>query len=575
MASEPASQTDLSRVQLLAEVDRLRRLLSRAADAAGRPLLEESLDRIRLRLLEVGDPAQLLSRLIELSLEELTGLGFSVTQVGLRLPGAREDLFLDYRCSPTYGSGAVQRRLDEFPWIAPVWQRGETAVVTGDQLDGASVPAGTLSLAEVPLPGRGGSLGLCSSEADGFPATRIEPLSSLARLFAEILQRLEEMEALNRREERLALALEAANMGRWEWDLETGSMLWSDNSEPLLGLPPGSFDRGLEGLLEFVHPDDREPMRQSLTRTLEQGSEHDVEFRLLRPDAGVGWFRSCGRVFFDRAGRPTSTTGVVMEVTQRRRAEEALRRAHEELEERVSERTAGLELANQSLQREISEHRQTEERLRISLNEKEVLLKEIHHRVKNNLQIVSSLLDMQASSIDDQRVLRFFADSSNRIRTMSLIHEKLYRSSDLVHLDLDDYVRTLGHYLLDSYGVGTGRIVLEIETEPLELEIDTIINCGLIINELVSNAFKYAFPGGQSGRVRIELRRWKNRSIGLCIEDDGVGLPPDLDYRRTETLGFRLVNSLVRHMQGTLSVNGEGGTRVEAVFASSAAGSAP
>jgi PAS domain S-box-containing protein len=574
MDSEPASQTDLSRAQLLAEVDRLQRLLSRAADAAGRPPLEESLDRIRVRLLEVRDPAQFLSRLIELSVEELTGLGFPVTQIGLRLPGARPELFLDYRCSPTHGSGAVQRRLDEFPWIARAWQHGETVVVTSDQLDESSVPAGTLSLVEVPLPGGGGSLGLCSSDPDGFPATRLEPLSSFARLFAETLQRLEEMEAPNQREERLALALEAAAMGRWEWDLETGSMLWSDNSEPLLGLPPGSFDRGLEGLLEFVHPDDREPVRQSLTRTLEQGSEHDVEFRLLRPDVGVGWFRSRGRVFFDRAGRPTSMTGVVMEVTQRRQAEEALRRARDELEQRVSERTAGLQLANQSLQHETSEHRRTEERLRVSLNEKEVLLKEVHHRVKNNLQVVSSLLDMQASGIDDQRVLRFFADSSNRIRTMSLIHEKLYRSSDLGYLDLDDYLRTLGQYLLDSYGVGTGRILLEIEAEPLELEIDTIINCGLIINELVSNAFKYAFPEQRRGRVRIELRRRQDRSIGLRIEDDGVGLPPDLDYRRTGTLGFRLVNSLVRHMQGTLSVNGKDGTRVEAVFAPSAARSA-
>ncbi|MEJ8542439.1 histidine kinase dimerization/phosphoacceptor domain -containing protein [Methanothermobacter wolfeii] len=200
---------------------------------------------------------------------------------------------------------------------------------------------------------------------------------------------------------------------------------------------------------------------------------------------------------------------------------------------------------------DITKKKMVEERLRKSLREKELLLREIHHRVKNNLQIISTLLMLQASTTSDPRLEELYRESQHRIDAISLIHEKLYESRDVSSINLRDYIKTLIGDLLESYGTGK-RVNARVKVEDIRLNIETAIPCGLIINELVSNSLKYAFPDGE-GEVTVEVKR-RGDCYRMLISDDGVGLPEDLDPERVNTLGLRIVKNLVEQINGELEI---------------------
>jgi PAS domain S-box-containing protein len=232
---------------------------------------------------------------------------------------------------------------------------------------------------------------------------------------------------------------------------------------------------------------------------------------------------------------------------------------------------AAIALENAQLygqaQQEIAERKRAEEQIKASLEEKEVLLKEIHHRVKNNLQVISSLLYLQSKSIKDKAALQMFQESQNRVRSMAFIHERLYQSQDLARVDFAEYVRSLTNYLFRSYGVSTDVIQLKINMDDVPLSIDTAIPCGLIVNELVSNSLKYAFPDGKGGEIRIELGSDGDNRFALMVSDDGVGLPEDVDFRKTESLGLQLVNNLsVAQLEGAIDLDRSGGTTFRITF---------
>ena len=198
-----------------------------------------------------------------------------------------------------------------------------------------------------------------------------------------------------------------------------------------------------------------------------------------------------------------------------------------------------------------------EERLRAALREKEVLLEEIHHRVKNNLQVITSLLGLQARSIKDSATRKKFEESRYRIQAMAILHEILYESDSLAEIDFADYIRRLAEHLVRSYGAG-GRIRLQVRLDPLYCHRDVALPCGLIVNELLSNTFKYAFPGGKSGEVSIQLRRETNGTVHLLVGDNGIGLPRDLDWETSVTLGLRLVRTLARQIEANVETDGGG-----------------
>jgi two-component sensor histidine kinase len=196
----------------------------------------------------------------------------------------------------------------------------------------------------------------------------------------------------------------------------------------------------------------------------------------------------------------------------------------------------------------------------ILLSEKEVLLKEIHHRVKNNLQIISSLLNLQTDHVRDTGTLRALRDSQARVRSMALIHEKLYQSKSLAKINFGEYVQSLAKDLFRSYQRSLGDIKLNIQVDEVPLDLDYAVPCGLILNELMTNALKYAFPNGRNGTIQVELRAGPDHNLSLRVADDGVGLPPGLDLLNRKSLGLQLVNSLVVQVEGKLEVESTAGT---------------
>ncbi len=220
----------------------------------------------------------------------------------------------------------------------------------------------------------------------------------------------------------------------------------------------------------------------------------------------------------------------------------------------------GLVIGVIEVGRDVTERKKAEERIRANLREKEILLKEIHHRVKNNLQIISSLLHLQSKKVSDDVSHLMFMESMNRIRTMSLLHAKLYESDDLAKIDFGEYLSTLTSFLFQSYGVNSEVVAYEIDVGDIHLSIDTGIPCGLIANELISNALKYAFPEGRKGKISLFLKETADSEYELRISDDGVGLPEGIDIGAKDTLGMQLIGSLTDHLDGTVEIDRSGGT---------------
>ncbi|MBM4445456.1 MAG: HAMP domain-containing protein [Chloroflexi bacterium] len=211
--------------------------------------------------------------------------------------------------------------------------------------------------------------------------------------------------------------------------------------------------------------------------------------------------------------------------------------------------------------RNITERREVED-----ARKKEVLLKEIHHRVKNNLQVISSLLYLQSKRVDDQRLMEMFNESSNRIKSMSLIHQKLYQSQNAATVDFAEYIRDLTDALFTSYGVRRDMVRLTQQIDGIILNVDTAIPCGLIVNELVSNSLKYAFPDGKQGQIVVTMRKDGGGRFTLVVSDTGIGLPRDFDHRESPSLGLKLVHSLVEQLGGTIEVYRQGGTEFRITF---------
>jgi PAS domain S-box-containing protein len=215
---------------------------------------------------------------------------------------------------------------------------------------------------------------------------------------------------------------------------------------------------------------------------------------------------------------------------------------------------------------DITETLRVQEELRRSLSEKEVLLKEIHHRVKNNLQVISSLLSLQSDRIADSKAKDVFRDSQNRVRSMAMIHERLYRSSDLAHVDFGEYVRNLSTSLFNSYRTSLPNVSCDIDVDDVRVDVDVAVPCGLILNELMSNALKYAFPSDRRGRIMVQLRKGEEEKLRLTVADDGVGLPTGFTVGDSHSLGYQLVQLLVEQLGGELQVVGERGVSASVTF---------
>jgi PAS domain S-box-containing protein len=217
---------------------------------------------------------------------------------------------------------------------------------------------------------------------------------------------------------------------------------------------------------------------------------------------------------------------------------------------------------------DITERKRAEEQLQASLREKNILLNEIHHRVKNNLQVISGLLYLQTKRSKNPEVIESFQESQNRIQAMMLVHEKLYHSKDFSRIDLASYVRSLSEELFQSYTIHPGKIDIAIQAnEEVYVDIIKAVPCGLILNELISNALKHAFPEDRQGELQIIIRETKNREIEIVVRDNGVGLPDDIDIQGSRSLGLDLVTGFTQNqLDGQVEVKRDNGTEFRITF---------
>jgi len=287
---------------------------------------------------------------------------------------------------------------------------------------------------------------------------------------------------------------------------------------------------GMNFFAEKMHPDDLARLSEHLQQVVALADDEIIEhdYRMKNADGEWRWLSS-REIIFTRTpeGQPHVVLGTAQDITVRKQAEE---------------------------------------QIKASLREKEVLLKEIHHRVKNNLQVISSLFRLQSRYTNDRHALEMFRESQDRVQSMALVHQKLYQSADLARIDFAEYLRSLTTSLLHSYQTNTHSVTLTIMVDDLFLNIDQAIPCGLIINELVSNSLKYAFPDNRAGAIRIELRRTLDNQMTLTVHDNGIGLPPDIDLTTNKTLGLQLASTLTNQLGGSITIDRHDGTTFVIVF---------
>jgi PAS domain S-box-containing protein len=218
-----------------------------------------------------------------------------------------------------------------------------------------------------------------------------------------------------------------------------------------------------------------------------------------------------------------------------------------------------------SILRDLTERKEAEKQIKKSLEEKEILLREVHHRVKNNMQIISSLLNLQTKNVDNNKIVNLLKESQNRVKTMAIIHEKLYQSKDFTKIDVADYIQSLVSAIFFSYAVKGSQITSILDIDDIKFNMETAVPCGLIISEIVSNSLKYAFPDGINGKLKVSMKKYGDK-FELIVCDNGIGLPKDLDFKNTESLGLQLVNSLVDQIDGEIKLNKSHGTEFKIIF---------
>ncbi|HEY1170605.1 MAG TPA: histidine kinase dimerization/phosphoacceptor domain -containing protein [Verrucomicrobiae bacterium] len=353
-------------------------------------------------------------------------------------------------------------------------------------------------------------------------------LTTLQRHKAE-LEREKAVEAVRESEKRFRMLADSAPTLIWMAG-SVGEFIYFN--QPWLDFTGKTLESQLgDGWLSCVHPDDAQKAMMQYLNAFHDAKPFDLEYRLKRKDGVYRWFLNRGQPRLVGDNKLVGYIGSCIDITERKEAEQ---------------------------------------RLSDSLHEKEVLLQEVHHRVKNNMQVISSLFSLAASQQSNPVVSAMLRENQNRVQSMALVHEKFYRKTDLAKVDFQDYLHDLVTHLFRSFGA-VGRVHYVLQTEPVQLTVDSAIPCGLIANELLSNALKHAFPQGRQGTVTVQLGTNGDGVAQMCISDDGLGLPSEFDTKRGNTLGLQLVRTLTDQLGGQIEVLRQPNTSFRINFPSPAA----
>lgn len=313
---------------------------------------------------------------------------------------------------------------------------------------------------------------------------------------------------------RLVAAQAVAKVGSWDTDLSTMIVIWSAETHRIFETDPERFKPRHEDFLRLVHPDDRAAVDLAFTASLTETLPRSIIHRIAVPGDRIKFVEERWQTFQDAHGKPVRALGTCQDVTERHQADQALR---------------------------------------ASLQEREALLKEVHHRVKNNLQVITSLLRLEGGRTAEPTARTVLKEMQGRILSMAALHEMLYRTGNFASVDLAGYLSQLATQVFRTHNVAPGNVTLSLDLTPVQLEIDQAIPCGLIVNELISNSLRHGFMDARTGEIRLSLKR-DGDQVRLEVVDDGAGLAGDFQGRRGKSLGLQLVNDLARQLGGGLEV---------------------
>jgi len=355
----------------------------------------------------------------------------------------------------------------------------------------------------------------------------INTIETILNIASVVLQNKMAEKELKKREQLLSLVTDNMLNVVGQVDAEGTFKYISPSIKTILGYEPEEIlEENVLKFINLVHPDDQLKVSSAFMESNISYTPGGVQHRFKHAQGHYIWVESLGNPLFNDENK---YEGVVFSMT------------------------------------DINSLKVAEENFRTSLQEKELLLRELHHRVKNNMQIISSLLSLQTQHIKDERDLKIFESSQNRVKTMSLIHEELYSSQDFSHINLSEYIQNLTKELLTSHIEDPGRVKLTVNIENVKMELETAIPLGLLINEIVANSVNHAFPNDRKGEIIVELKRDGDAFI-LKMSDDGIGIPRNIDFKKAETLGFQLINSLVNQLDGQIEMQPNKGTSFTVKF---------
>jgi PAS domain S-box-containing protein len=337
----------------------------------------------------------------------------------------------------------------------------------------------------------------------------------------DITERKRTGEKLLQLSERLSLATRAGGVGIWDWDVVNNTLIWDDQMFALYGITREQFGGAYEAWREGLHPEDKQRGDEEIQMALRGEKEFDTEFRVLWPNGIIRILHALALVQRDTSGKPLRMIGTNWDIT---------------------------------------EQKKMTDQIKISLAEKETLLKEIHHRVKNNLQIITSMLNLQIRKVDNPTIIEALKDSQSRVRSMALVHEHLYSGKDISHIDLGNYIRALGTGLFQSYEAAKQGIRFDLNIRDIYVDINTSVPLGLMCNELITNSLKYAFREKKDGKISITATE-DPRALTFIIADNGTGIPEGITLENQASLGLRLVSILTEQLKGTVAIDRTEGTK--------------
>ncbi len=391
-----------------------------------------------------------------------------------------------------------------------------------------------------------------------------DPSSNTSNYFGtvqDITSKVLTEQKLNESEERFKLAMKGANDGLWDYNIVDNTIYYSPRYKQMLGYEDTEFKNDINSWYELIHPDDAEKALQEvdtfLNATIPE-TNYASEFRLKHKNGSYLNILSRAYGVHSESGELIRVIGTHTDITPLKNIENKLLKLNSSLEKKVTLRTRKLENANELLK---EQHRIIEIQKKNMISE----VKEIHHRVKNNLQIVNSLLSLQSRKIEDKKTLNIFKEVQNRVISMSLLHETLYRTDDLKNINIENHFKELVKNLLKNYKVEK-IVALDINIENLHFGLKTLVPLGLIINEIITNSLKYAFKNSENGVINISLIHIEGLKYQLLIGDDGIGITKEVWEKESTSLGKKLIYIFTKQLNGSIELLDKSGTNFKILF---------